>query len=57
MSASQFSCKIMKRFKEQGFCRKLVLVQRQLFDFFLENTNFAYFVSFPLGENLLKQLF
>jgi hypothetical protein len=57
MSAAQFSSKMLKDLKEQRFCRKVLLAQRQLSDFFFAKTNFAHFVSFPLGEKLVKHLF
>ena len=57
MLVPQFSSKMLKNFKEPAFCRKVLIAQRQLYEIFLEKTNFVHFVSFPLGENLLKHLF
>ena len=57
LSAAQFSSKMLKNLKEQGFCTKVLLAQRQLSEVFFSKTNFRHFVSCPLGEKVVKHLF
>ena len=57
MSAAQFSSKMLKDLKEQRFCRKVWLTKDSSLKIFLGKTNCAHFVSFPLGEKLVKHLF
>ena len=57
MSAAQFSSKMLKNLKEQGFCTKVLLAQRQFPEVFSCKDKLAHFVSFPLGEKLVKHLF
>ena len=56
-SAPQFSFKMLKNLKEQGFVLRCYLPKDSFLKFFLAKTNFAHFVSFPLGEKLVKHLF
>ena len=42
MSAPQFSSKMLKNLKEQGFCTKVLLVQRQLSKVFLNILKNSY---------------
>ena len=57
MSAPQFCSETLKRLKERGFIGTYNSPKESFLNFFLEKTNFAHFVSFPLGENVLKHIF
>jgi len=58
MSAPQFSCKMFETLKRTRLLYESITYSMTVFwSFCLEKANFSHFVSRPLGENLLKDLF